>query len=189
MNRFDWEMRYPDAHGVDGESHLAGGSLRGPLATPGNYRVKLTSDSGTEEQTFAILKDPRLATTDAEYQEQFRFETSVRDRLSEADDDINQIRRVLARLKSAGAQVAAVQKQLDDLLHELWEPRYTGYDDQMLVFPLKLNNRIAALANYAEGGFAPTDQDKQVLNELSAELERLTTRMKRLMETPGVSAQ
>jgi photosystem II stability/assembly factor-like uncharacterized protein len=188
MNRFEWDLRYPDAHGVDGETHLAGGSLRGPMAMPGTYRVKLTTEAGTEEQTFAILKDPRLATTDAEYLEQFRFETSVRDRLSEADDDINHIRRVLARMKSVGAPVGGVQKQIDDLLHELWEPRYTGYDDQMLVFPLKLNNRIAALANYAEGAFAPTDQDKLVLSELSAELERLTTRMKRLMETSGVPA-
>jgi len=63
----------------------------------------------------------------------------VRDKVSETDDAVNQIERVLARMKSSGAQVAGVQKQLEDLLHELWEPRYTGYDDQMLVFPLKLN--------------------------------------------------
>jgi photosystem II stability/assembly factor-like uncharacterized protein len=189
MNRFEWDMRYPDAHGLDGETHLAGGSLRGPMAVPGKYKVKLTAAGKSDEQTFSILKDPRLTTTDAEYQKQFRFEMSVRDKVSETDDAVNQIERVLARMKSSGAQVAAAQKELEGLLHELWEPRYTGYDDQMLVFPLKLNNRLAALTNYAEGNFAPTDQDNKVFNELSAELERLVSRLKHVLETPGVGAQ
>ena len=174
MNRFEWDMRYPDAHALEGEMHLAGGNLRGPLAVPGSYRVRLTTDSGTQEQTFAILKDPRLSTTDAEYQKQLTFLLAVRDKLSETHDAINQIRHVLAKAKNA---------PLEDLLHELWEPGYTGYDDQMLVFPLKLNNRIAALNNYADGGFAPTDGASKVFNELSAELERLLSRLKHLLET------
>jgi hypothetical protein len=178
MNRFEWDLRYPDAHSLEGETHLAGGSLRGPVVAPGVYRVKLTTDSGPQEQTFTVLKDPRLPTTDAEYQKQVSFQIAVRDKLSETHDAINQIRRVLGKMKSDAAQ-----KQLDELLHELWEPRYTGYDDQMLVFPLKLNNRIAALQNYAEGGFAPTDGDVKVFNELSAELERLLSRLKHLVET------
>ena len=188
MNRFEWDLRYPDARPVDVEMHLAGGSLRGPAAVPGNYRVKLTWDGGSQEQNFAIVKDPRIPTTDAEYMEQFRFETSVRDKMSETDDAINQILKVLARLKGSTA-AAAIQKQFEDLLHELWESKFTGYDDQMLVFPLELNNRIAALANYAEGAFAPTDQDRKVFNELSADLEGLVSKMKHLMATPGVGAQ
>ena len=71
----------------------------------------------------------------------------------------------------------------------MWESKFTGYDDQMLVFPLGLNNRIAALANYAEGAFAPTDQERKVFNELSADLEGLVSKMKHLMATPGVGAQ
>ncbi|HLJ51177.1 MAG TPA: hypothetical protein VKU01_34450 [Bryobacteraceae bacterium] len=171
-NRFDWDLRYPEAHPIEGETHLAGGSLRGPMAVPGNYRVRI----GSQEQSFAILKDPRLPTTDKEYSEQFQFLISVRDKESEINDAINRIRGVL---KTTSGNAA---KQLDALLHELWEPGYTGYDDQMLVFPLKLNNRIAALQGYADGGFAPTDQDRKVFNELSADLERLTSQLKHLLE-------
>lgn len=185
MNRFEWDLRYADAHPLEGETHLAGGNLRGPLAVPGTYRVRLTSDGGSQEQSFEILKDPRLSTTDEEYRKQLSFMIAVRDKLSETHDAINQIRKVLAQV--AGNH-GAVQKQLEDLLHELWEPRFTGYDDQMLVFPLKLNNRIAALNSYADGGFAPTDGENKVFNELSAELKRLLSRLKHLLEleTPGV---
>ena len=73
-----------------------------------------------------------------------------------------------------------LKKQFDDLLHNLWEPRYTGYDDQMLVFPLKLNNRIAALQGYTDGGFAPTDNERKVYNELAADLEGLLSLLKHL---------
>ena len=184
MNRFEWDLRYPDARGIDGETHLAGGSLRGPVVVPGVYRVKLTVDGSTQEQTFAVLKDPRLPTTDEEYQKQRTFLLQVRDRLSETDDAINRIRRALAQAKAGD-----VQKQFDDLLHDLWEPGYTGYDDQMLVFPLKLNNRIAALQGYADGGFAPTDNEVKVYNELSAELERQLSRLKHLLESEGPGAR
>jgi photosystem II stability/assembly factor-like uncharacterized protein len=182
MNRFEWDLRYPDARAIEGETHLAGGSLRGPTAVPGTYRVKLTAGGAAQEQTFAILKDPRLPTTDKEYQEQFRFLISVRDKESETNDAINQLRGVLKKMKAAGADTSGASKQLDELLHELWEPEYIGYDDQMLVFPLKLNNRIAALLGYAEGGFAPTDQERKVFNELSADLEGLTSRLKHLLQ-------
>src|SRR6266404_1496288 len=184
MNRFEWDLRYPDARGIDGETHLSGGNLRGPVAIPGTYRIKLTTDAGSQEQTFAILKDPRLPTSDDDYRKQLTFMIGVRDKLSETHDAINQIRRVLAQMKAAGGS-SSFQKQFDDLLHELWEPGYTGYDDQMLVFPLKLNNRIAALNGYADGGFAPTDGENKVFNELSAELERLVSRLKHLLETNG----
>jgi hypothetical protein len=63
INHFEWDLRYPDAKGIDGENHLAGGSVRGPIAIPGAYRVKLTTDSASYEQSFAILADPRLQTT------------------------------------------------------------------------------------------------------------------------------
>jgi len=179
MNRFEWDLRYPDARGIKGELHLAGGSLRGPMAVPGTYRVKLTSNLGTAEQSFKILKDPRLATTDADYQKQLSFLLAVRDEESYINDAITAIRDNMSRMKDGDA----LRKQLDEILHELWEPRFTGYDDQMLEFPLKLNNRVAALQGYTSNGYAPTDQEVKVFNALKAELEGLMSRLKHLMST------
>ena len=42
LNRFVWDMDYPDAHAIEGRTFLFGGSLRGPQAIPGQYKVKIT---------------------------------------------------------------------------------------------------------------------------------------------------
>jgi hypothetical protein len=60
MNAFVWDMRYPDAEQVTGTNVMWAGSVVGPLAVPGNYKVKmLIGDSVIAEQLFTILKDPR----------------------------------------------------------------------------------------------------------------------------------
>jgi len=47
----------------------------------------------------------------------------------------------------------------------------------MLVFDLKLNNRMAALQNYvSQGDYPPTDQQQAVFNELSAAIDNALSR-------------
>src|SRR5262249_44634714 len=157
MNRFEWDLRYPDAHGIEGGTFLAGGSPRGPLAVHRRYRVKLTAGDQSLSQEIEIKKDPRDSASEQDYRKQFELLIRIRDKVSAANDAINQIRRTQERIESAwnhrpsaagnDTLVAAHSKltaELAALLYELWEPRFKGFDDQMLVFPLKLNNRIAA---------------------------------------------
>ena len=59
MNRFVWNMRYPDATSFPGLIMWAG-SVTGPLHRPGAYQVRLTVDGKSQTQSFAIKKDPRL---------------------------------------------------------------------------------------------------------------------------------
>lgn len=179
MNSFEWDLRYPDAHGIEGDTYLAGGNLRGPLAVPGRYRVKLTAEGQSQAQEFEIRKDPRLSTTIDDYQKQFDLLIAIRAKLSAADDAINEIRGREKRVEAAQGGTG-VARELEAVLHELWEPRFTGFDDQMLEFPLKLNNRIAALQGYLQGPYAPTDQANQVFAELSKELDSLLARLKQL---------
>ena len=65
-----------------------------------------------------------------------------------------------------------LKASLDAVRKELVELRFAGFDDQMLVFDLKLNNRTAALQNYvAQGDYAPTEQAYAVFKELSAAID------------------
>jgi hypothetical protein len=76
-------------------------------------------------------------------------------------------RTAAARLDTA---LATVQKELVEL-------RFAGFDDQMLVFDLKLNNRMAALQNYvAQGDYAPTEQQYSVFRELASAIDSALTR-------------
>jgi hypothetical protein len=58
----------------------------------------------------------------------------------------------------------------------------------MLLFDLKLNNRIVALQGYVSGAEgAPTDQAQKVFAELSTELDRLLARLKQVKDTDLVA--
>jgi photosystem II stability/assembly factor-like uncharacterized protein len=194
LNRMIWDMRYPDAQGLQGVStNLFGGSLRGPEAAPGEYEVKITVGDQSQTQTFEIRKDPRVSTTPEDYRKQLMFLLAARDKLSEANQAINRIRNVQQQVQAAlqkakaDAPAADAAHKLDDQLgvqlHKLYEPRFTGFDDQTLIYPLKLNNRIAALQGYVQGDFAPTDQAQEVLEKLTAELDQTLAQVKQSLDT------
>ncbi|HMF95729.1 MAG TPA: hypothetical protein VKE96_15620 [Vicinamibacterales bacterium] len=170
LHRFTWDMRYPDAHGIDGGTHLAGGNLRGPIAMPGSYQVRLTAGGTTQSQSLRIVADPRSQAAVAELQEQFDLLIMIRDKVSAVHDAVNDIvkmRKALASRKDAAS--AQQDAALEAVQKELVELRFVGYDDQMLVFDLKLNNRMAALQGYvSQGDYAPTEQQYSVFRSLSS---------------------
>ncbi len=193
LNRFVWNMRYPDARGIDGGTFFLGGTLSGPRSLPGSYKVKLTAGGQSLTQDFEIKKDPRLATTDAEYAKQFQMSLAVRDKVSELDDAVNRINRILKQLESASQSAKAdkatqdaaknLTEELTAVRQKLIEPRFTGFDDQTLIFPLQLNNRIASLQDYLEADHGPTAQDTAVFEQLSSDLTQALASLERILET------
>ena len=124
----------------------------------------------TLSRSLGIVADSRSQASAADLQEQFDLLTRIRDKVTEVHDAVNDIvkmRKALASRKDAAsakldAALEAVQKELVDL-------RFAGYDDQMLVFDLKLNNRMAALQGYvSQGDYAPTEQQYSVFREVSS---------------------
>ena len=53
MNRFVWDMHYPDATTFPGLIMWAG-STRGPLIVPGTYTAKLTVGDKVQSQQFVV---------------------------------------------------------------------------------------------------------------------------------------
>jgi photosystem II stability/assembly factor-like uncharacterized protein len=183
MHRYVWDMRYPDAHGIDGGTFLAGGSLRGPVAVPGKYQVRLRAGRQVLTQPLNIVPDPKSEATAADLQKQFDLLIAIRDKVSETHDAVNDIAKLRASLpeKSDRAAIDRLRAGLEAVQKDLAELRFAGFDDQMLVFDLKLNNRMAALQNYvAQGDYAPTDQQYAVFKELSAEIDAAIARYRSL---------
>jgi photosystem II stability/assembly factor-like uncharacterized protein len=181
MNRFGWNMRMPDAAGFDGMILWAAG-MTGPMVPPGTYTVRLTvGDGGTAEtRTFAIRKDPRSDATPADVQEQFDFLMRIQARTEEANHAVRTIRNLRSqlndRLGSAGNR-AAIEKasapmmaQLGAVEEEIYQVRNRSGQDP-LNYPIKLNNKIAALAGVVGSAEArPTKQSYEVFTLLSGEL-------------------
>jgi hypothetical protein len=155
--------------------------------------VKLTVGDQSFTHDFEIQKDPRLTTTDAEYAKQFRMSLAVRDKVSALDDAVNRINLILKQRESTSQSPEAdkavrdaasnLTEKLSAIRQKLIEPRFTGFDDQTLIFPLQLNNRIASLQGYLAGEQAPTDQDAAFFEQVSADLELALDNLKQILET------
>src|SRR6185295_6110668 len=134
------------------------------------YQVRLTAGGTTETQPLRIVADARSSASDTELQEQFDLLVMIRDKVSAVHDAVNDI--VRSRKPLAGRKDAASLRQdaaLEAVQKELVELRFAGYDDQMLVFDLKLNNRMAALQGYvSQGDYAPTEQQYSVYRSVAS---------------------
>jgi photosystem II stability/assembly factor-like uncharacterized protein len=194
MNRFVWDMRYPDATKVPG-GIMWGGTTTGPLAVPGGYTVRLKWAGTVSTQPLTILKDPRITTTDADFKEQFDFLIKVRDRVSEAHEAVNRIREIrkqtddlVGRLAkhSAKDSVAGCAKRMNEKLkaieEEIIQVKLKSGQDA-LNYPIKLNDKIANLTGVAASADTrPTRQTVDVFNELSGRLETQLVKYRKVLD-------
>ena len=174
MNRFVWNMRYPDATTFPGII-LWAGSMTGPLAAPGTYQVRLTADGKTQTQSFAIKKDPRLDTTPEDYAKQLTLALQVRDKLSETNQGVIRIRELLKQLdeyaKRDDKRVADAAKALVGKLtaveEELYQTKNRASEDP-LNYPIKLNNKLAYVMGVVESSDnQPTAQSYMVYEDVA----------------------
>ena len=182
LNRFIWNYRLPNATGLPGLI-MWGGSLNGPRIVPGNYQVRLSVDGkvvGTEP--FVLKADPRIATTQAEFQKQFDFLLQSRNKLTQTHEAILEVRDVRTQLEALSARLKPEQKDLRDKAAEIIK-KVTAVEEELmqtkikssqdaLNFPIKLNNKLAALSSTVDGGdFPPTNQAYDVYNDLTAKID------------------
>ncbi|MEK7833453.1 MAG: glycosyl hydrolase [Acidobacteriota bacterium] len=192
LNRFSWDLRYAEATTFPGMI-LWSGNTAGPRAVPGNYQVKLTVDGKSLIETFELRKDPRISTTQEEFQKQFDLLVKLRDKFSETSEAITSIRDVrkqvndyAARAKDQKAIVDAAKDlsaKLTAIEEELYQTKNQSNQDP-LNYPIRLNNKLAALAGSVAGpDAAPTDQAVQVFEDLSARTNAQLEKLKQVMAT------
>jgi photosystem II stability/assembly factor-like uncharacterized protein len=187
MNRFVWNLRYPDAIKFPGMV-LWSGSTRGPLIVPGTYTVKLTYDGKSASQTFDVVKDPRINTTQEQYLSQLELELQIRDKLNKTHEAIINIRSVRHQVEELAArvenpEVAAKAKALIADLTSVEEALYqtkNKANEDPLNFPIRLNNKMASLLAAIQSADAPpTSQEQQVFEDITtginAQLKKLNT--------------
>jgi hypothetical protein len=173
MNRFVWDLRYPDAE-IIGE--LYRGTSRGPTAVPGDYQARLTVSGRSQTQTLRVLKDPRVEATIADLQAQFDLLITIRDALSEAYGGIGRIRDELEGL-SGDERISELARTLEELERELIETRIE-YREDVWNFPSKLNHQLAYLAQIVESAdFRPTDASYERFEELRVQLADIIQRL------------
>ena len=138
----------------------------------------------------AITREPRLLkdVSDQDLQEEFDLAMRVRDKSSQANEAVLLVRGIKAQIddrkKKLDAKSAAVAKALDDFAAalsaiegEIYQVKLQSSQDP-LNFPIKLNNKIAALQGIVEAGdYKPTDQSFEVFKDLSTQLDKQLQRL------------
>jgi hypothetical protein len=192
MNRFTWDMRYPNAVEFPGMIMWAA-STRGPAAPPGRYQVRVTAAGLTKTQDFEIRRNAAVpGVTDADLEAQFALARQISERVSEANRAVIRIRSLKEQItermgKASRADIKTVGQALIDRLTavegEIYQHRLRSGQDP-LNFPIRLNNKLAALQGTVESGdYRPTDQAVAVFKELSARLDRELARLDALVKT------
>ncbi len=191
MHRFNWNLRYPGATQFPGMVLWAGSTRFGPVAVPGDYTVRLTADGKSQEAQFTVEMNPNSKSTLADLQAQFDLSQKIVDKTSQANNAVRLIRgvknQVQARMDSSSdAQVAAQGKALNDSLsaveQEIYQVKNRSNQDP-LNFPIKLNNKIAALLGVVQAGdYPPTDPDYEIFRMLSEKLDAQLARMNGILD-------
>jgi photosystem II stability/assembly factor-like uncharacterized protein len=201
LNRFTWNLRYSGATTFPGMVLWSASVNEGPLAIPGEYKVRVTANGATQTQSFHITEDPRVTVSQTDLQSSFDLFKQVLDRVGQANQAVIDVRKLRDQIndrlkKTDAAQIHsagdALQTKLTDVEEAVYQVRNRSGQDP-LNFPIKLNNKIGHLLEVIEGGqdAKPTDQTYAAFKELSAELEVQLAKLKSTLtkDLPAFNAQ
>jgi len=163
MNRFQWNLRYPDAVDVKGiyNSFFSAAVPVGPEVVPGTYRVTLAYGDSTQTQSFEVELDPNLETTQAELQRRFDLLMKIHDAVNELDTTLN--RAIAARdslqqeVDEKSLSATAARPALDRLSHDIdgLVDLKIQSGEGALVYPGRLRSWLTSIASQVELALVP----------------------------------
>jgi photosystem II stability/assembly factor-like uncharacterized protein len=203
LHRVNWDLRYPGAADFPGMVMWAA-NTRGPIAPPGNYTVKVTTGADSATARFAIAREPHVLSkvSDQDLREQFDLAMNVRNKVSQANDAVLLIRGIKQQIADRKGKLdpkqTAAARALDDLNqsldvveNEIYQTKLQSSQDP-LNFPIKLNNKIAALQGVIESAdVAPTEQTYSMFRTLGGKLDDQLAKLDAAVKTklPAVNQQ
>lgn len=193
VNQFTWDMNYTEGEKIEGMI-LEHGSVPGPKAAPGKYYVKIVSNKKDSVETpFNILANPNYKTTQKEYEEQFDFLLTVRDKFSEIQKTIKNIRDIRRQIadfmsrqgKDTTGEIKTMADSINRKMTKIEEALYqtkAKSSEDVLNYPIRLNDKISGLYDYAaSGNYAPTKQVKEAYTELAAQADAELNKFKSIL--------
>ena len=191
MNSFMWDMRYTPPVTFPGMI-LWGGSTTGPEAAPGKYTVRLTADGRTVTQPLIVKRHPLHDATEADLQAQTALGLAIRDKVTEANNAVIQIRDIKKQvgdrltksqdgtLKETGDRLTT---KLGGVENEIYQVKNQSGQDP-LNFPIKVNNRLASLLGVVtRGDQRPIGNAQPIFSDLKAELKVQTDLLQKILNT------
>jgi hypothetical protein len=189
MDRFQWDLRYPDAAEVKGIFHsgFSASQPAGPEIVPGTYYVTLTYGGTAHKQPLVVKLDPRLQTTQVALRQRFDLLMKVHNAVNGLDTTLNRAidtRDALEKSAASGSANGLSRAALDKLnrdIDNLVDLRIQS-SEGALVYPGRLRSWLSAITGQVGMAFvAPTPAMVQVANgyvrDAGAGVTRLETDM------------
>ncbi|MCG8373179.1 MAG: glycosyl hydrolase [Balneolales bacterium] len=183
LNKFSWNLTYPGVTNIDGRQILWAGNTSGPRAVPGTYQVRMyIADEMVGQHDFDVMKDPRLVdVTQEDLVAQFELVQTINAKLDTTHKSINRIREVTAEMKELvdemgdneelKTKVSDFTFAIAEIEQQLMQTKAEATQD-VLNFPIKLNNKLAALKSTVATGYGrPTAQQYAVFEDLAAKVD------------------
>ena len=193
MNQFVWNMYYPPAERVEGLI-LWHGTVPGPKAAPGTYFYKIKADKDSAEGSFVIKANPVYNLSQQDYEDQFNFLITVRDKFNDmqkAGKNIRDIRKQINDFidkqgkncpKEIKQQADTINKQMTAVEEALHQTKAKSGQD-VLNYPIRLDDKISGLYDFASSGnAAPARQVKDAYAELSAQADEQLNKLKKIID-------
>ena len=195
LQSYAWELDYPGVTNINGRQILWAGSTAGPRAVPGTYTVRMyIGDELVGEEEFEVKKDPRLEQISQEdLVKQFELVQTINAKLDSTHKAINKIRSVREELreqmgslgvdelsKALRERAQAMMKAMTEIEEELVQTKAEATQD-VLNFPIRLNNKLAALKSTVATGYGrPTAQQYAVYEDLAVKTDVHLTRLQKI---------
>ena len=192
LNHLTWDLRTEPWTNFEGMIFW-GAPRMGPAVPPGQYSVRLTIDGRTESAPLTVERNPWIPeVSDEDLRAQYEFSRQVRDKVTEANQAVIAIRRVMAQLQDRLDQsddlgLAEAAESLTGnasaVEADIYQVRNQSNQDP-LNFPIKVNNRLANLMSMAERGDGrPMNNMSEIFDILVNELRGYTDRLEDVWAT------
>jgi photosystem II stability/assembly factor-like uncharacterized protein len=179
MNQLVWNLEDEPAETIEGMI-LWNGAPGGAKVPPGNYIAQIVYGADSVLVPFEVKGNPNLSTTIAEYESQYTYLQTIKAKFNEvqtAIKDIRKLRDQLKTLKEKNSTAAnsfikltdsTIQK-LTTIEEALYQTKAKSVQD-VLNFPIRLNDKIAGVFDAVNSGYAaPSQQSKAVYDELAVQ--------------------
>ncbi len=193
MNQFAWDMNYPPAEKTDGMI-LWNGGIGSVKAAPGKYNARIKYNKDSVDVPFIIKGDPIYKMSDEDYDAQVGFLLQVRDKFSEVQKGITNIRTVRTQINDFTGRMDAkankeikqmadsVVKQLTTVEEALYQTKSKSGQD-VLNFPIRLNDKLAGLYGVASSGQnTPSTQVREAFADLGGQSDVQLAKLKMIMD-------
>ena len=197
LHSYVWGLDYPGVTNIDGLQILWAGSTAGPRALPGTYTVRMYVGEGlVGEQEFEVKKDPRLEQISQEdLVAQFELVQTINAKLDSTHKAINKIRSVREEFREQMGSLGtdetsktlfergqSMMKAMTEIEEALVQTKAEATQD-VLNFPIRLNNKLAALKSTVATGYGrPTAQQYAVYDDLASKTDAHLMRLQKIWD-------